>query len=791
MLHLLELPVGGPQPLLLGGDRRVDVLQPVWEVCVHVARPEHAANGVRLLLADEGRCLVPLRGHLPAQEVLRARQQGLRLGALFGALGLRPRLHGVGLVVHGVQDLVRLLDVADQGACELEQLHPVEKGRGVPLHLRAALPEDEVQLLHGHVREGFGHGSARDDAVGRPRVSLELLLDCVVPHPRPRLQEAEEEVADGLPDGLADKGGFAHLAVDVQDDGQHQVEHQQHDEDQERPGPHRGSPVELRRHFLPVVVALEDNPEAATYRPLDRREGLDASPEHEAAGDGIRHEGWDEDDHEVQEVGHHSLHRLQDHGEARLRAEADEEAEHEHHAVLPEDDAHVRGPNGCLLALGEEVLDDVQVGAVQVPTEVSDHLQLPSESVCDALHDVEAVDVVPAEEDDEALAHRVRLVHVAQEGLLEEGLPHVPRPLQRACRQDQDEAEVSHHAVLAGHVLRVVELQEDCLQVSLEGHAAGSVRREGQGELLQARSAQLRIHQVHPYLHLVRVPVQPPPPPQVLQARADRLLRLRGEEPEREPVLLRLGLQEAASQLHAPEAQPPRRGAVVAAPGAAVELVLRRRDLGVGHEALALPAHVAGDGVRAVVRLAVGSARPSRLLEAHSALQLVELLDAPPEAPPVVRLLRQRDAIDVCLLEEDVQESLLAQQRLPDLAYGVDVHEYLVRAAADRRLREVDVHDVLVQPRGEAVEEAVGDGQRQRHAARGPHGVLADDLPQHVALRDVAASHEAVEGEHAGCLIAQGDFRVPPPRAQRCPGRGLRRDHSCCSHRETEGGPGR
>mmetsp|Transcript_3166 Transcript_3166/g.8625 ORF Transcript_3166/g.8625 Transcript_3166/m.8625 type:complete len:242 (-) Transcript_3166:1039-1764(-) len=241
MLHLLELRVRRPHPLLLGGDRGVEVLQPIREV-----RAERV-HGLLLTVEEGG--FVPLGGHPLAQEVLplRPRERRLRL-PLGGAelLGPRPRLHRVDrlLLVHGAQGPVDPLDVADQRACKLEQHLPVEEGCGVPLHLHAALPEDEVQLLRGHVREGFRQGGARDHAVGHLRVKF--LLDRLVPHPSPRLPEAEDEVADGLPDGLAGQGRCAHLAVDVQDDGQHHVEHQQHHEDQEGPGPHRRDPVGLR-----------------------------------------------------------------------------------------------------------------------------------------------------------------------------------------------------------------------------------------------------------------------------------------------------------------------------------------------------------------------------------------------------------------------------------------------------------------------------------------------------------------------------------------------------------------
>mmetsp|Transcript_20976 Transcript_20976/g.66204 ORF Transcript_20976/g.66204 Transcript_20976/m.66204 type:complete len:222 (+) Transcript_20976:694-1359(+) len=211
-----------------------------------------------------------------------------------------------------------------------------------------------------------------------PAVCDDFLLQLVLGHPMPDVDEALPEVVHRLPDGLGEDGAGAlpHLVVHVEDDGQHHVEQEKHDDQDERPSPRTGVPEVLLRHDVPVVLALHGQPEAGAEGGLQGGEAVEAPAEDEVAADDVGGEGGQEDDEEVEHVRHHRLDRLRHDRQPRLRPEAHEEAEHQ------DDDVVVEGvPQGgdvvhCLAGHLEHLLYCLHVVAGEVPAvgaDLSEH----------------------------------------------------------------------------------------------------------------------------------------------------------------------------------------------------------------------------------------------------------------------------------------------------------------------------------------------------------------------------------------------------------------------------------
>mmetsp|Transcript_6346 Transcript_6346/g.18155 ORF Transcript_6346/g.18155 Transcript_6346/m.18155 type:complete len:360 (+) Transcript_6346:326-1405(+) len=299
---------------------------------------------------------------------------------------------------------------------------------GLPLHLGPASLE-ECGLL--------GLRDLREVLFQRLRVNhakilevSELRFDQAVRHPSPKLGGLHHKVSDCLPDRLARKGGLSCLVIDVQDDGQHQVQEQQHHEQQERPRPKCRGAEELGGHLSPIVLALHRDPEASAQRARDRSEAFDTPTEDQAAGDDVGEGRGHEDDQEMTQVRQHVLHRVQHDGQPRLRPETHEEAEHQHDAVLRDDDAQAAEAIRRLLALVEEGLDLPDAVGAKRPTLAVHRLQRADErGLPHEFHVVVPVQHPPAAQDHQPLPTCVQIQQMKEQLGLQERFPHFVQPV--------------------------------------------------------------------------------------------------------------------------------------------------------------------------------------------------------------------------------------------------------------------------------------------------------------------------------------------------------------------------
>mmetsp|Transcript_105715 Transcript_105715/g.264695 ORF Transcript_105715/g.264695 Transcript_105715/m.264695 type:complete len:201 (+) Transcript_105715:905-1507(+) len=147
--------------------------------------------------------------------------------------------------------------------------------------------------------------------------------------PRITLTKCIVDVLDVTRDGHCVPGFAADLLVDIHDDGQYHVKHEQHDQGHEDPNPRCGGAKILSGKIFPTELIFHGNLEASGKCSLHCSKVLKTTAEHHHTSDREGDEGGDEDDHEMQKVGRHHLDRLRDNCQPGLPLQGDETTHHE------------------------------------------------------------------------------------------------------------------------------------------------------------------------------------------------------------------------------------------------------------------------------------------------------------------------------------------------------------------------------------------------------------------------------------------------------------------------------
>mmetsp|Transcript_82297 Transcript_82297/g.251511 ORF Transcript_82297/g.251511 Transcript_82297/m.251511 type:complete len:309 (-) Transcript_82297:1643-2569(-) len=196
-------------------------------------------------------------------------------------------------------DVLQDLLEADVDGCDHLLRH-----RGVHAHARdlllfiVALLHQIALLIIGHAREGLAQ-LQNGNSLGHVIDHADQLLGA---DPRPPETNVRVDVLQVPRDGHRAPRFAPHLLVDVHDDGQDHVNHQDHHQRHEWEDPRRRGHVVLGRQLLPPELALHGDLETRGQSRLDRGERLQPAPEDHLPSDRERHECGDEHNQEVQQV---------------------------------------------------------------------------------------------------------------------------------------------------------------------------------------------------------------------------------------------------------------------------------------------------------------------------------------------------------------------------------------------------------------------------------------------------------------------------------------------------------
>mmetsp|Transcript_62044 Transcript_62044/g.134608 ORF Transcript_62044/g.134608 Transcript_62044/m.134608 type:complete len:299 (+) Transcript_62044:344-1240(+) len=226
---------------------------------------------------------------------------------------------------HVLEVTLNLLEADDNGRDDLGRdglgdALPVDR-----LSLVLDSAKEEFPLVLRHLRESCIELESRD----RPRHLLDAREELEVTDEFFEVQYAHADVLDVDKHGHAVTGELPHLLIDVHDDSQNHVHHQEDNPNHEGNNPCEGAEPILLGQLLPPILALHGNLEAVEERRLRRGEALHLPAEHDHTGQGKRHKRRNEDDEEVKEVHEGSRQGRGDDPEPRLPLERDKRSAHE------------------------------------------------------------------------------------------------------------------------------------------------------------------------------------------------------------------------------------------------------------------------------------------------------------------------------------------------------------------------------------------------------------------------------------------------------------------------------
>mmetsp|Transcript_33116 Transcript_33116/g.72140 ORF Transcript_33116/g.72140 Transcript_33116/m.72140 type:complete len:272 (+) Transcript_33116:421-1236(+) len=172
---------------------------------------------------------------------------------------------------------------------DLEECGPVHLLLQLEGHVVPAGSKEHSRLRWRHVRHHLLQFLPRDRA--RSVHLCKNRIDLLILNPLPHVPDALPHLRQEKEDGVCRVNPLPDLIVDVQDDGEHHIQHDENDEQEEGPNPHRsGKEMFLRKNF-PLELVFHDDPEAGAHRRLECGKLLKAPAEEQVAANDVRDEG--------------------------------------------------------------------------------------------------------------------------------------------------------------------------------------------------------------------------------------------------------------------------------------------------------------------------------------------------------------------------------------------------------------------------------------------------------------------------------------------------------------------
>mmetsp|Transcript_68872 Transcript_68872/g.211213 ORF Transcript_68872/g.211213 Transcript_68872/m.211213 type:complete len:467 (+) Transcript_68872:745-2145(+) len=295
----------------------------------------------------------------------------------------------------------------------------------------------------------------------------------------------------------------------------------------------------------PIELGLGHDLETQADRRSDVGELLDAPPEHEDPRVCVRQERRQQDDEEVDNVNKACLERVDHHAQTRLRAEGDEEAEHQQEVVEGHDQAVPRADVGDRSGRVMQIhAQCVELGGVVLLAGCSDLGHISGDGARQHGDVLVAEHDSPTDADDRPLQHEPTSEHLLQKGALPQARDHAGEFEYRDDKQHEAKQTVRRHADHAR-----VGFQEDRVQRKFGENVACAAVGKRQLVRLEARAAELVVQHKDAHRNVFRLGVKPAVLPHVVETLLnERITHVRREYGPEDARLLDPGTHLAPRQ---------------------------------------------------------------------------------------------------------------------------------------------------------------------------------------------------------------------------------------------------